>query len=160
MHPRAQELMALLQLAPHPEGGHYRRVHASAFNVTCRARQRAALSTIHYLLAAGEISRWHRIDADEAWQHGEGDALELLTFDPQANRLARHRLGRADARDTRPLCVVPAGCWQAARPLGDYSLVSCSVGPAFEFDGFSLLDDAPDIAAQLRALAPDLLDLR
>jgi len=159
MHARASELVALLGLAPHPEGGHYRRVHTSASTHPWSGRERSALSAIHYLLAAGETSRWHRVDADESWHHVEGDALELLAFDPATRRLDRHRLGRPDARGTSPLVVVPAGTWQAARPRGDYALVGCSVGPAFEFAGFTLLSDVPDVAASLAARHPDLASL-
>ena len=159
MHARARELIDLLDLAPHPEGGHFRRMHVSAREVLDRTRPRAALSAIHYLLAAGEHSRWHRVDADECWHHAEGDALELLMFDPAHMRLTRHRLGAVDATGTTPLHVVPAGHWQAARPLGAYSLVGCSVGPAFEFAGFALLDSAPEIAAALAHIDPALLTL-
>lgn len=151
MHPRVRELIALLDLAPHPEGGHYRRVYASARRITDDAHERPLASAIHYLLAAGQTSRWHRIDADEVWQHAEGDALELTVFDAQVRGLVRHRLGRADAHGTRPLVAVPAGCWQSARPLGDYALVTCAVAPAFEFAGFRLLDDDPAAGALLRA---------
>lgn len=159
MHARTRELVDLLGLAAHPEGGHYRRVHAATLEVTHAGRPRAALSAIHYLLAAGEISRWHCIDAEEAWHHAEGAPLELYTFDAATRRLVRQRLGAADAQGATPLVVVPAGHWQAARPLGNYALVGCSVGPAFEFAGFRLLDTAPQVRALLAACAPDLLAL-
>lgn len=159
MHARARELIAALALAPHPEGGHYRRVHTSALTVGHAGRERPALSAIHFLLAAGEVSRWHRVDADECWHHAEGDALELFVFDADANALTRHRLGRHDGNGTSPLIVVPAGCWQAARPLGDYALVSCSVAPAFEFAGFAMLDAAPAVARLIEAAAPELISL-
>ena len=157
MHARARELIDLLDLAPHPEGGHFRRVHVSTHEVLDHARARAALSAIHYLLASGENSRWHRVDADECWHHAEGSALELLIFDPASAQLAVHRLGAVDATGTTPLHVVPAGHWQAARTLGDYSLVCCSVGPAFEFAGFALLDSAPEVAAALARIDSGLL---
>ena len=159
---RAADLIAALGLVPHPEGGHYRRMHASALQVRPAGseRDRAALSAIHFLLAAGEVSRWHRVDADEAWHHAEGDALELFAFDPATQRLERHLLGRFDAATgTTPLVVVPAQYWQAARPLGAYALVGCSVGPGFEFAGFTLLHDAPEVAALLAELAPELAAL-
>lgn len=159
MHARARHLIDALALAPHPEGGHYRRVHTSALTVRHAGRERAALSAIHFLLAAGEVSRWHRVDADESWHHAEGDALELFVFDADAHLLTRHRLGRHDDNGTTPLLVVPAGCWQAARPLGDYALVGCSVAPAFEFAGFAMLDAAPAVARLIEAAAPDLIKL-
>jgi predicted cupin superfamily sugar epimerase len=159
MHARARELIDALALAPHPEGGHYCRVHTSALTIRHGDRERPALSAIHFLLAAGEVSRWHRVDADESWHHAEGDALELFVFDADTRALARHRLGRHDDHGTSPLIVVPAGCWQAARPLGDYALVGCSVAPAFEFAGFAMLDAAPAVARLIEAAAPDLISL-
>jgi predicted cupin superfamily sugar epimerase len=159
VHARARELAEILALAPHPEGGRYRRVHTSAQAVHAAGRARPALSAIHYLLAAGEASRWHRVDADEAWHHVEGDPLELFAFDAAARTLTRHRLGRAGTGGATPLVVVPAGCWQAARPLGAYALVGCSVAPAFEFAGFALLDAAPEVARLIEAAAPELIAL-
>jgi predicted cupin superfamily sugar epimerase len=159
MHTRARELIAVLGLTPHPEGGHYRRIHESTQRVRVDggARTRAALTAIHFLLSAGEASRWHRVDADESWHHAEGDPLELLVFDPATRSLTRDRLGRLDAATrTRPLIVVAAGRWQAARPLGAYALVGCSVGPGFEFAGFTLLVEAPEVAAMIRATDPEL----
>src|SRR5207249_3829695 len=98
---------------------------------------RPAITTIYYLLAAGEHSRWHRIASDEIWHFYEGDALELLWID---GRLERQVLHLPSAR-ARPAAVVPAGCWQAARPLGAYALVGCSVGPGFDMVDFELLAD-------------------
>ena len=161
MHPRATELIQTLQLDPHPEGGRFRRVYTSINILVHNAAQRAAVSAIHYLLVAGEISRWHRIDADEIWQHSEGDAVELLLFDAQAGRLQRHRLGRSDAAtQTTPLVGVPAGCWQAARPFGDYALLHCTVAPAFDFGGFVLLEADSAAAQALAAAYPDMLAYR
>jgi len=160
MHPRARELIDALALLPHPEGGHYRRVYESSVHVRTAGRERAALSAIHYLLAAGEFSRWHRVDADEGWHHAEGDPLEIFVFDVTATSLTRHRLGRHDdASGTSPLLVVPAHCWQAARPLGAYALVGCSVAPGFEFEGFTLLDQAPQVAEVIRIAHPELATL-
>ncbi|MEP7043320.1 MAG: cupin domain-containing protein [Dokdonella sp.] len=161
MHPRALELIGSLALLPHPEGGHYWRVYESALRVKCADRERAASSAIHYLLIAGEISRWHRVDADESWHHAEGDPLELFVFDANTHELVRHRLGRHDvATETNPLVVVPAHRWQAARPLGSYALVGCSVAPAFEFAGFVLLDAAPDVARLIETAHPALTALK
>ena len=162
MHARARELITALGLVAHPEGGHYRRVHASELQVRLAGsgHERAALSAIHFLLAAGEVSRWHRVDADAAWHHAEGDPLELFVLEPASRRLDRHLLGRFDAATgATPLVVVPAHAWQAARPLGAYTLVGCSVGPGFEFAGFALLDDAPEVTALLAERAPELAAL-
>ncbi len=151
---RAIELIERLELAPHPEGGHYRRVHLARSD----GRARPAQSAIHYLLRAGEFSRWHSIDADEVWNHVEGDPLELMVFQPSAGSVEIRRLGRADTvTQAAPLLAVPAGAWQTARPLGDYALVNCCVAPAFEFRGFRLLQAAPEVRAELATLAPALL---
>lgn len=160
MHPRAAELIEILRLEPHPEGGRFRRVYTSTSQILHNGALRPATTAIHYLLCAGEISRWHRIDADEIWQHHEGDALELMLFDETAGRLDRHLLGRADAKThTKSLVGVPAGVWQAARPLGDYVLVGCSVAPGFDFAGFTLLDPVSDIVHRLAAIDPEALAL-
>ncbi|HEY0230602.1 MAG TPA: cupin domain-containing protein [Dokdonella sp.] len=160
MHPRAAELIDALALHAHPEGGHYRRVHESALRLHTAGGDRAALSAIHYLLAAGEFSRWHRVDADESWHHAEGDPLEIFVFEVETRSLTRHRLGRHDGTEgTNPLVVVPAHHWQAARPLGAYALVGCSVAPGFQFSGFTLLDDAPEVAASIEAADTELAAL-
>jgi len=160
MHPRARELIDALALLPHPEGGHYRRIYESATRLQVAGGDRAMLSAIHFLLAAGEISRWHRVDADESWHHTEGDPLELFVFDAATGSLERHLLGRHDgAGGANPLVVVPAHRWQAARPLGAYALIGCSVAPGFEFGGFTLLDEAPQVARSIEAAAPELAAL-
>lgn len=158
MHTRAAELIRTLALRPHPEGGHYGEVFRSARRVRAldRDAERTALTTIHFLLTAGEHSRWHRVRSDEAWHWTEGDPLELLRLDDAGLRSVR--LGPT-AKDTRPAVVVGADCWQAARTLGEYSLVGCSVAPGFEFEDFSLMADVPDAAAMLRAQHPELAAL-
>ncbi|MBU6246332.1 MAG: cupin domain-containing protein [Xanthomonadaceae bacterium] len=153
MHPRAARLIERLALAPHVEGGHFRRFHAAA----ARPGSRPPLSAIHFLLAAGEQSAWHRVDAEEAWHFVEGDPLELLVYHATGDRLERIRLEPYGACEEGigPVHVVPAGAWQAARPLGDYALCTCVVAPAFEFAGFTLLED-PALTARLAALAPQI----
>lgn len=161
MHARAAELIETLGLEPHPEGGRYRRAYTSATSLAYATARRPITTAIHYLLCSGEISRWHRIDADEIWQHHEGDALELMLFDAATSKLERHRLGRSDAATaTQPLVGVPAGIWQAACPLGDYALVGCSVAPGFDFAGFALLDADPAALQALTQSAADLLTYR
>jgi predicted cupin superfamily sugar epimerase len=160
MHPRATELLRLLALEPHVEGGHYRRIYESATKIAFgnEARSRATATSIYYLLAACEISRWHSVDADELWHWYEGESIELLRFDPRDGQLTRHKLGPV-SHDSAPVFVVPAGCWQAARPLGAYALTGGTVAPGYEWRGFSTLANAPEIAEQLRAIDPELLDL-
>jgi predicted cupin superfamily sugar epimerase len=139
-------LIARYQLQPHPEGGWYRECHRSALVVQRSDGQpRSALTLILFLLDGASVSRWHRVrDADETWQFIAGEPLELLRLEPDAPAPTRLRLGfnRADP-SLMPVAVVPAGCWQAARSLGAWSLVSCCVGPGFSFSDFALLADQP-----------------
>lgn len=155
MHPRASELLDILGLRPHPEGGHYAELYRSPHRVQQLVRnvERAAITTIYFLLAMGEHSRWHRVESDEIWHYHEGDGIELLLFDDRG--LRRQRLGPV-AREMRPTIVVPAGTWQAARTTGAYTLSACTVGPGFEFADFSLAVDAPEIASRIAKTGPDL----
>ncbi|HEU4887897.1 MAG TPA: cupin domain-containing protein [Thermoanaerobaculia bacterium] len=135
MHARAQQLIDTLALKPHPEGGWYRPLFKSEERVTRHADgvQRSALTTIYFLLVEGTYSAWHRVLSDEAWHFYEGDALELLMRTDEADA---PRITRLDP-DHR-VHVVRAREWQAARTLGAYSLVGCTVGPGFEFDDFEM----------------------
>lgn len=157
---RADELIRELELEPHPEGGHFRRHYASASTVEPADGRgvRPALTSIYYLLRAGEIGRWHRVRSDEAWHFYEGTPLTLLMTPPDMTDARQLRLG-PPGTDTRPAAVVPAGWWQAARPADDFALVGCSVGPGFDFADFELLRDRPAEAAMLRAGHPDLAGL-
>ncbi|MFA4578310.1 cupin domain-containing protein [Xanthomonas perforans] len=152
MHPTAAALIRSLDLAPHPEGGHYRRIHASARQVTDNGQTRPAMTAIRFLLSAGECSAWHRVDAEETWHWQLGDALELLIYDPCTEQVQRVIVDAADRGE--PMHVVPAGCWQAARSLGDFTLVGCTVSPGFVWEGFALLDKASPLAARLATLLP------
>jgi predicted cupin superfamily sugar epimerase len=135
MHLRAQELIDSLALTPHPEGGWYRQLFRSAERVTRHAddAERSALTTIYFLLVEGTFSAWHRVLSDEVWHFYEGDALELLTRATNDDTPAITRLDGAHR-----VHVVRAREWQAARPLGAYTLVGCTVGPGFEFDDFEM----------------------
>jgi len=150
---RVGELIDLLQLEPHPEGGFYREIHRSDRSVRPDDGRpsRAALTTIYYLLPAGEESRWHRVGSDEIWHLYEGD-LELAVVPPDLTRLERVRLGRVSAA-VGPVFTVPAGWWQSARPVGPCALCGCTVGPGFDFEDITFLDDDPDAAARLLELA-------
>lgn len=153
--PRAAELVATLRLQPHPEGGHYREIYRAAETVrTGDARPaRSALTTIHFLLGAGEFSAWHKVASSEAWHWYEGDELELIVAPPDLDRIARVVLGRT-AGNTRPSYTLPPHWWQAARPLGAYALCGCNVGPGFDFADFAFLRDQPALLARLQALDP------
>ncbi|MCJ1885691.1 cupin domain-containing protein [Pseudomonas sp. LA21] len=143
MHPRARYLIDTLGLAPHPEGGFYRRVFDSTL-MGADGRQQS--SAIFFLLPGGTVSRWHRVDADELWHYHEGGPLELLVAEQPDAPVRIERLGPV-SEGSLPQRAVPAHAWQAARCLGDYVLVGCTVSPAFEFAGFKLLSD--DAQAQL-----------
>lgn len=152
MHPTAAALIRSLDLSPHPEGGHFRRVYASERQVSDNGLIRPALTAIRFLLAAGECSAWHRVDAEESWHWQQGDALELLIYDEASGQLQRLVLDAAERGE--PMHVVPAGQWQAARSLGDFTLVGCTVSPGFVWEGFALLDPASPLADHLATLAP------
>ena len=129
----ADELIAQLGLMPHPEGGWYR----ERFRHVPEGGGRGDATAIYFLLKAGERSHWHRIDAIEIWHHYTGAPLELSIARDGA-KPERHVLGSDFARGEHPQIVVPKGAWQAARSLGDWTLVGCTVSPAFEFAGFEL----------------------
>lgn len=157
MHPRASELIATLDLQPHPEGGFYRRVFESAALVTPRDDRgpRAALTTTYFLLTAETFSRWHRVLSDEVWHLYEGGPLELLELDSRLQSLQGHSLGSLD-NGHAPVHVIAAGQWQAARSLGPYALMGCTVGPGFDFADFKLLAEDETSAAKVREQWPDL----
>ena len=140
---KASEVIDDLRLAPHPEGGWYREVYRSADRVQRGSESRSATTAIYYLLERQQLSRWHVVDADEIWHFYAGAPLELLAYDPASRRLVRNVLSSPGA-DSTPIGVIPAGVWQAARSLGEYSLVGCTVSPGFEFSGFRFAADLPE----------------
>jgi len=139
----AEELVARLGLRPHPEGGWYSELHRSAQTVSRDGVARAALTSIYFLLAAGQHGRWHVVASDEAWHHLDGDPLELLTWDPVTGVAGRALLGPLRVAGCAPYALVPAHVWQAARPLGGHALVGCTVGPGFDFADFRFVADLP-----------------
>lgn len=150
----ARQWIARLQLVPHPEGGWYREVHRSSARVSGASGERTAITTIYYLLERGQCSRWHVVTADEIWHFYAGEPLELLAYDSARRELAPLRLGTSQ-HDCRFVGVIPAGVWQAARPLGAYALVGCSVGPGFEFADFRFVSEIAGHATHFSgALAP------
>jgi uncharacterized protein len=131
--PSASDIIAALDLKPHPEGGHYRETFRdSAVDANGRSRSTA----IYFLLARGERSHWHRIDAVEAWHYYAGDALTLRIADDDGTR--SNTLGPDVAAGQAPQAVVPAYAWQAAESVGDWTLVGCTVAPGFDFATFEL----------------------
>ncbi|MFL6589611.1 MAG: cupin domain-containing protein [Chthoniobacterales bacterium] len=152
MRGRAKELISELSLEPHPEGGHFREIFRSSSQVQPLDERpaRSALTTIYFLLTSGQHSRWHRVASDEAWHFYEGDPLELYWIGP--NDEIHEELLTGVSSEGRPVCVVPAGCWQAAKPRGEYSLVGCTVGPGFEFEDFEMLSGGSAEFAHITSL--------
>ncbi len=147
MSARADELVRTLGLAPHPEGGHYAEVFRSTARVQTARGERSALTTIDFLLRAGECSAWHRVRSDEVWHLLEGGPLVLWLLPPDLSRVERVALSATRRH------VVPADWWQAAEPAGDFAYVGATVGPGFEFADFAFGRDD----AALRAALPDEL---
>lgn len=131
-----EKLIDLLGLQPHPEGGRYVETWRSPAGPD---DPRGAVTVIYFLLRAGENSHWHKVDATEIWFWHGGAPLELSICDDAPGAAIRSlRLGMDLAAGERPQGVVPPHAWQAARSLGDWSLVGCAVAPAFQFSGFTL----------------------
>jgi predicted cupin superfamily sugar epimerase len=125
-------VIRLLALKPHPEGGHFR----ETFRDPRAIEGRAASTAIYFLLARGERSHWHRVDAVEIWHWHAGAPLSLQINDGKGTTTIR--IGPDLTNGQRPQGVVPAHAWQAAETTGDWTLVSCTVAPGFEFSGFEL----------------------
>ena len=128
----AADVIRALDLKPHPEGGHYR----ETFRDPRLIEGRAASTAILFLLARGERSHWHRVDAVEVWHYYAGSPLKLEIVDGAKEEIVR--LGADIHADEVPQVAVPARAWQAAESLGDWTLVGCTVAPGFDFNGFEL----------------------
>jgi hypothetical protein len=128
----ADDVIRLLDLKPHPEGGYFRETFRDV-----EVDGRAASTTIYFLLARGERSHWHRVDAVETWHWYAGAPLALEIAQGEG-RIARVTLGGDLASGQRPQAVVPAHAWQAAQTLGDWTLCGATVAPGFEFKHFEL----------------------
>lgn len=129
----AEDIVALLDLAPHPEGGWFREIFRDEAGPDGRARSTA----IYFLLAAGQVSHWHRVDAVEVWHWYGGAPLELAIERPDGV-IEPVILSNDVAAGHRPQGIVPKHAWQSARSLGEWTLVGCTVAPGFEFSGFEL----------------------
>lgn len=130
--PTAVEMIRALALKPHPEGGHYRETFRDARHIDGRPASTAIL----FLLAHGERSHWHRIDAVEIWHYYAGAPLKLEIVDGAKEEIVR--LGADVHAGEAPQVTVPARAWQAAQSLGDWTLVGCTVAPGFVFETFEL----------------------
>jgi uncharacterized protein len=131
----AAEMIRALDLKPHPEGGHYRQTFQ---DTRTDASGRAASTAIYFLLARGERSHWHRVDAVEIWHYYAGAPLVLEMAADDNGPIRRLKLGPDIAMGERPQGVVPTGHWQAAESIGDWTLVGCTVAPGFQFSGFEM----------------------
>ncbi len=127
----ADEIIAKLNLAPHPEGGHYRQTWVAD------GPGRPSGTCIYFLLAEGEKSHWHKVDATEIWLYHAGAPLILSLSETEVGPAMEHLL-TPDLANGVPQIIVPKDHWQAARSTGDWTLVSCTVSPGFQFDGFTL----------------------
>jgi predicted cupin superfamily sugar epimerase len=129
----AAEVIARLELKPHPEGGHFRETFRDPCTVS---GERAASTAIYFLLARGERSHWHRVDAVEVWHYYAGAPLALQIAD--STKRTEIIVGAGLAAGERPQAIVPAGAWQSASSLGDWTLTGCTVAPGFDFAAFEL----------------------
>lgn len=156
VHLRAEELIRTLGLEPHPEGGWYREVFRSVRRVQPfdGRPSRSGLTVIYFLLVDGAHSRWHRVASDEAWSWVEGDALELLHIDAALTSVTTQMLA-APGEGVEAAAVIRSGDWQAARTTGAYTLVTCSVGPGFDFVDFTMMSDDAETADAVRTRLPD-----
>ncbi len=137
----ADAIIKKLGLHPHPEGGWYRETWAGPV-----IAGRASGTAILFLLKAGKPSHWHRVDADEIWHFHAGAPLILRMAQSDAGPVQALRLGANVLAGDVVQAIVPQGWWQAARTDGDWTLVSCTVSPGFQFDGFELAAPGFDIS--------------
>ena len=131
----ADEIIALLELEPHPEGGYFKETFRDSVQ---SSDGRAASTAIYFVLRAGEVSRWHKVDASEMWHWYAGAPLKLSISPDAAGPVDHVQLGMDWSAGQRPQAVVPAHFWQQAQSLGDWTLVGCTVAPGFEFSGFEM----------------------
>jgi uncharacterized protein len=160
VHPRAAELIALLQLQPHPEGGHYREFFRSDATVAPAGDlpSRSALTSIDFVLGRGQFSAWHRVASDEVWHLLEGGPLRLWLMPPSLDRIESETLAPVSAT-TQPRFTVPAHWWQAAEPLGDFAYVGATVAPGFDFADFAFLREHAGAVSAVHRLQADLARL-
>jgi uncharacterized protein len=130
---QAIDVIRLLKLRAHPEGGYYR----ETFRDSKQVEARAASTAIYFLLKQGEVSRWHRIDAVEIW-HWYAGAPIRLRIQVEHGPIETALLGTDFSRNQQPQVIVPARAWQTAETMGEWTLVGCTVAPGFEFEYFEL----------------------
>lgn len=129
----SQQIIEKLDLAPHPEGGWYK----ETWRAGAAPGTRASGTAIYFLLEQGQRSHWHKVDATEIWLYHAGAPLTLELSD-DGKKTHAITLGPGLENGEHPQAIVPPDCWQAAKSLGAWTLVSCTVSPGFEFEGFEL----------------------
>ncbi|MCG8633019.1 MAG: cupin domain-containing protein [Desulfobacterales bacterium] len=132
-----EELIKRYDLSPHPEGGYFKEVYRSALKVVSpeTGSPRHAVTQIYFLLAAGQVSRFHRVAHDEIWHFYEGAPLTLIRYDGKT--VSSRIIGPGEDYTA----VIPGNVWQAAESTGAYTLVGCTVAPGFDFSDFSFFDE-------------------
>ncbi len=139
------ELVTLLDLQPHVEGGWFRETWRTSGTAVPEgyAGPRAYATGIYFLLHPGERSRWHRVRSDEMWLWHRGGPLRMRLGGagaaPDEAGATEFVLGAGVERGERPQVLVPGGVWQCAEPAGgEPTLVTCVVAPGFHYDDFTL----------------------
>jgi hypothetical protein len=160
MDKRAVELIRVLELSPHPEGGYYREMYRSESTVAApgSGATRNAVTDIYFLLVSGQVSRFHRVGHDEIWHLYEGDPLELIEIQPELDGIAKTVLDGRSPIPSYKHCI-KGGNWQAARTRGEYSLVGCTVAPGFDFADFELMEQNIAVQSLVLARFPELMTL-
>jgi uncharacterized protein len=129
---QAEQIIAALNLSPHPEGGWYRQTWVAG------GPERPTGTAIYFLLQGGHPSHWHRVDAVEIWHFHAGAPLVLSLSETEAGPATDLLIGADVLAGQTPQGIVPKDWWQAARSTGDWTLASCTVSPGFQFAGFTL----------------------
>ncbi len=158
MNKRIEELIERLGLIEHEEGGYFFRIFYSDNTVFSNRhkKERRALSSIYFLLTKdNSVSRFHKLQSDEIWHFYEGDMLRLHIVDEKGLEYRSLTIG-SKTEEISYCAVVPANCWQAAETVGEYSLVGCSVAPAFEYDDFVMLQDIAYTKEKIITRFPEL----
>jgi len=152
-----QEIKTIIkkyQLEKHPEGGFYKEIYRSDLKVKSPAvqyKERSSITDIYFLLAQGQISRFHRVIHDEIWNFYEGDPLKLITYNPQTNQLSEFILGKENGFYKT---VIAGGVFQAAETTGLYSLMGCTVAPGFDFEDFIFLKECDEELKKILSISP------
>lgn len=157
MKKRIQELIDLIGLVEHPEGGYFKETYRSPLIINSPHvnAQRSAVTDIYFMLVKGQFSRFHQVKHDEIWNFYEGAPLLLYDYDPDTQHLRSFKLGSLPGCDGFKT-VIQANHWQAAESLGEYTLVGCTVAPGFDFHDFRLLDADNEVKQDVIKRHPEL----